>query len=55
MILMIFLFVCGFMISIITIIIFVVVLFANIFGLLQNIFTPEITILEYLKTINLGG
>ena len=55
MILMIFLFVCGFMISIITIIIFVVVFFSNIFGLLQNIFTPEITILEYLKTINLGG
>ena len=41
--------------SIITIIIFVVVFFSNIFGLLQNIFTPEITILEYLKTINLGG
>lgn len=55
MILMIFLFVCGFMISIITIMIFVVVFFSNIFGLLQNIFTPEITILEYLKTINLGG
>lgn len=45
----------GLMLSIISIIIFVVVLFANIFGLLQNIFAPEITILEYLKTINLGG
>lgn len=46
---------CGFLLSIIIITIFVVVLFVNIFGLLQNIFTPEITILNYLKTINLGG
>ena len=37
------------------ILIFSVVILCNIFGLLQNIFTPEITILNYLKTINLGG
>lgn len=43
------------LLSIIIITIFVIVLFCNIFGLLQNIFTPEITILNYLKTINLGG
>ena len=36
------------------ILIFSVVILCNIFGLLQNIFTPEITILNYLKTINLG-
>lgn len=45
----------GVLLSTAILIIFVVVLFANIFGLLQNIFAPEITILEYLKTINLGG
>ena len=45
----------GILLSIIIITIFVVVLFCNIFGLLQNIITPEITILNYLKTINLGG
>lgn len=45
----------GIMLSLISIIIFVVVLFVNIFSLLQNIITPEITILEYLKTINLGA
>lgn len=45
----------GILLSIIIITIFVVVLFCNIFGLLQNIFTPEITILNYLKTINLGA
>ena len=50
-----FLIAVGIMLSLISIIIFVVVFFSNIFGLLQNIFTPEITILEYLKTINLGG
>lgn len=37
------------------ILIFLIVILCNIFGLFQNIFTPEITILEYLKTINLGG
>ena len=37
------------------ILIFLIVILCNIFGLFQNIFTPEITILNYLKTINLGG
>lgn len=50
-----FLIAVGIMLSLISILIFVVALFVNIFGLLQNIFTPEITILNYLKTINLGG
>ena len=36
------------------ILIFSVVILCNIFGLLQNIIAPEITILNYLKTINLG-
>ena len=45
----------GILLSIIIITIFVIVLFCNIFGLLQNIITPEITILNYLKTINLGA
>lgn len=37
------------------ILIFSVVILCNIFGLFQNIFTPEITILNYLRSINLGG
>lgn len=37
------------------ILIFLIVILCNIFGLFQNIFTPEITILNYLRTINLGG
>ena len=41
--------------SIMLILTFFIVLFCNIGGLFQNIFMPEITILEYLKTINLGG
>lgn len=45
----------GVVLSTAILIIFVVVLFVNIFNLLQNIFMPEITILEYLKTINLEG
>ena len=41
--------------SIMLILTFFIVLFCIIGGLFQNIFMPEITILEYLKTINLGG
>ena len=41
--------------SIMLILTFFIVLFCIIGGLFQNIFMPEITILEYLKIINLGG
>lgn len=35
------------------IIVFLAVLFGNLFGLFQNIYTPEITLLEYIT--NYGG
>ncbi|MCI8654255.1 MAG: hypothetical protein HFJ48_00015 [Clostridia bacterium] len=31
--------------------IFIIVLFSNIFGLIQNIHMPELTILNYIKTL----
>lgn len=45
----------GILLSSFFILIFLITILCNIFGLFQNIFTPEITILDYLKTINLGG
>lgn len=48
-------FVCGlidFAIGMITII-FLIILLCNTFGLLQNIYTPELTLLEYIS--NYGG
>lgn len=45
----------GIICSSLFILIFSVVILCNIFGLFQNIFTPEITILNYLRSINLGG
>lgn len=48
-------FICGlidFAIGMITII-FLIILLCNTFGLLQNIYTPELTLLEYIS--NYGG
>lgn len=35
--------------------IFIIVLIANIFGLFQNIYTPELTMLEYIKNISINN
>ena len=32
--------------------IFLFVLMSNIFGIVQNIYTPELTVIEYIKNIN---
>lgn len=44
---------CAVFISIAIIICLSFPLIINIFGLVQNIYTPELTILEYIKNINM--
>lgn len=35
--------------------IFFAVLMSNIFGVVQNIYTPELTVIEYIKNININS
>ena len=35
--------------------IFLIVLMANVFGIIQNIYTPELTVIECIKSININN